>query len=73
MSLFLQHCFCLSLYYIFFIHFYVLSSKFNFKPVLNSQINHGFLPITPKRSARGFFTAGLYLTHNQLVILYFDF
>ena len=36
--------------------FYVLSSKFNWKPVFKSQLNRAFLPTTPNRMARGLFT-----------------
>ena len=53
-------------------HLYVLSSKFNWKPVFKSQINRAFLPTTPKRASR-FFTAGLYLAYDHFVILHFNF
>ena len=59
---------------IFFMIFYVLSSTVNWKPVFKSQINCVFSPITPNRSARVyFFTAGLYLAHDHLVVLRFTF
>ena len=47
---------------------FVLSSKFNWKPVFKSQINHTFLLTTPNRTARDLFTAGLYLACNHLVV-----
>ena len=53
-------------------HLYMLSSKFNWKPVFKSQINRAFLPTTPKRASR-FFTAGLYLAYDYLVVLHFNF
>ena len=46
-------------------YFYVLSSKFNWKPVFKSQINHAFIPTMPNIAARGLFTEGLYLAYNQ--------
>ena len=69
MSLFLRH-------YIFILpsdyhlpYFYVLSSKFNWKPVFKSQINRAFLPTTPIKMAEVFFTANLYLAYNHLVVM----
>ena len=47
-------------------YLYVLSSKFNWKPVFKLQINRAFLPTTPNRTARS-----LYFAYNHLVFLCF--
>ena len=66
--LILRHCFCLILGYMLYIFFYLLSSKFNLKPVFKSQTNLGFFN-TPNRSARRFFTTGLYLHFNNFFFM----